>query len=145
MSSAGQLSIANRIPGERIATTTVTVDSAGFTTTETEVASVTAPLVAGRTYKVRFAGKFGTGTAGSVMTGRLRLTDTTGTGIYSLVMEIPTTAGLGYGINMEAEFTAASTGNQEFIASGQQVSGGTIQLEATAGSPTLLYVDYISG
>jgi len=70
--TAGQVATAGRIPGELIASSRATSDSATFTTVETTVLSVTAPLVSGRTYRVVFYGKFATTVAGDIGAARMR-------------------------------------------------------------------------
>jgi hypothetical protein len=141
---AGQVATAGRVPGERIATTTVTSDSSTFTTTETEVASVTAALVSGRTYRVRYAARFASTVAADWLMASVREDSTTGTRLTedNVISEQSATA--GWPVAGEAEYTAASTGDKTFVLTGIRATGtGTCRLEAATTRPTYLYVDYI--
>jgi hypothetical protein len=143
---AGGTATAGRIPGERIATTTVTSDSSTFTTTETEVASVTAALVSGRTYRVRYAARFGSTVAGDWLLASVREDDTSGTVLVADNMILEQVATSGWPVAGEAEYTAASTANKTFVLTGDRISGtGDCRLEAAATHSTYFYVDYIRG
>jgi hypothetical protein len=146
MSSAGQRLVAGRIPGERIATTIVPTDSSTFTA-ETIVASVTAPLVSGRTYRVRFHGQFQSSVSGDRVFVRMRQNDISGSTINVTLLIITASASSpGWATTLEAEFVATSTGNKTFVVTGLRASGtGNINLEASGSWPTFLYVDYIRG
>lgn len=146
MSSGTEL-VGGRIPGERIATTTATADSSTFTTTQTQVMSVTAPLVDGRTYRVRFAGRWASSAAGDDLIGRLREDSTSGTQMQIGQQDISSTSGAGFGpMTLEAEYTAVATGNKTFIVTGVRNGGtGNNRLQAAADAPALLYVEYIRG
>jgi hypothetical protein len=146
MSNAGQLSLAGRIPGERIATTVVTADSAGFTTTEVSVASVTAELVSGRTYRLRAVPKWESDVADDRINARLREDDAVGTIMQSDNVRILVVSALGWGGVMEVEYTATATADKTFVLTGQRAGGtGTCKLGAGATRPVYLYVDYVSG
>lgn len=144
--AAGQELVAGRYPGERIATSPYDSDSTGFTTTETEVASVTAALVTGRTYRVRLHIRIGTSAANDIVNMRIRQ-DTTGGAEMTVDPLTLTSAGVaGNLFDVEVEHTASATGNKTFVATAQRTSGsGTIRREAAANRPTYLYVDYIRG
>lgn len=129
---------------QRIATEVQTADSAGFTA-ETVVMSVTALLEIGRTYRVKFHGRFG-GSTGDTLGGLLREDGLAGTEMSGQVDAVqPGVAGGVFGF--EAEFTAVSTGNKTFVVTGRRVSGtaGDMRLEAATTRPAYLYVDYIRG
>ena len=143
--TAGQIAEAGRIPGERIATTIVTSNSSTFTTVETQVASVSASLVSGRTYRVVFDGAIDSTASDDVIRTRIREDNTTGTTLQTRD-SMPTISGATVqSIRAEAEYTATSTASKTFIATAvRQVSGGgTLNLAAAAGFPTYLYVDFI--
>jgi hypothetical protein len=146
MSSAGQLLVAGRIPGERIATTVVTADSAGFTTTEVVVATVTAPLVSGRTYRLRAVPKWESDVADDRINARLREDSVTGTIMQSDNVRILVVSSLGWGGVLEVEYTATATADKTFVLTGQRAGGtGTCKLGAGATRPVYLYVEYLSG
>jgi len=142
MSSAGQQLVAGRVPGERIATTVSTANSAAITTTETIVDSVTAPLVTGRVYRVRWAGHI-LGAAISDQ-GLIRIRETNVAGAAIQIGRIKTPTATNYPIDLEAEFTAVATGNKVFVATLQR-EVGTVTRIANATQPVYLYVDYIRG
>ena len=141
--TAGQIAEAGRIPGERIATTVRTSTVGSITTTETEVDSVTAALVTGRTYRVRWHGPVQSTAAADNVRAFIHQTNTSGT-ILQLDDVTPAAANIKYGMTLELEFTATSTGDQEFIASLDRISGsGTVSSVASATQPAYLYVDFI--
>jgi hypothetical protein len=146
-SSAGFQLGAGRIPGERIATTTTTSDSSTFTATETQLDSVTAALVDGRTYQVKWDGAIGGTVDDSVVLIRIREDDTSGTIIQERNYRVDTTLTTGVGTAAEAEFTASTTANKTFVATGLRNGTGTATFHAEGAStrPRLLYVNYISG
>jgi hypothetical protein len=145
-SSAGFQLTAGRIPGERIATTTNNSDSSTWTTTAVETDSVTAALVTGRLYMIRWYGGLVTTVGGDVALMRMREDDTSGTVLNERNFYLGTTATGGFGFSMEAEFTAVSTGNKTFVVTGLRNGGtGTHHADATANRARYLYVNYISG
>lgn len=148
MSSAGQQLTANRIPGERITETEEVADSSTFTTSETEVISVTAALVVGRRYAITGRIGFMSTVSGDTVTCRLREDNTSGTQLDMAEVEISrgNLTTVKYVAIVYAEFTAGSTGNQEFICSGTRTGGsGTCRMEADTTRPSYLTVDYIRG
>lgn len=146
-SSAGQLLVAGRVPGEEIAVDTEIADSTPtFTTTETTVMSVTAPLVSGRTYKVYASAHFETDAAVSNVAARLREDNSTGTQLQQSFYQIWHTSSTGVPVYLEAEFTAASTANKTFVLTGVRTSGsGNLALSAGATFPSHLRVEYLRG
>ena len=147
MAFAGQIAVAGRIPGELIASSVSTSDSATFTTTETTVLSVTAPLVSGRTYRVIFFGKFASTVAGDIGVARIREDNSTGPERQSDYLDFNTASlTIGYSCYMEFEYQASSTGNKTFVVTGVRNTGtGTLRLEAAGHRPSYLRVEYVSG
>lgn len=146
MTTAGQQLIAGRIPGERIATAIETSDSSTFTTGDTEVASLTAALVSGRTYRVRFSGGFVSTVSGDIVLGRIREDTSAGTVLQEKNRNIGTTSGAGEGFEFEAEYTAVSTGSKTFVVTSVRNGGtGTLHRDGAAVRPSYFYVDYIRG
>ncbi|MCI0687022.1 MAG: hypothetical protein L0Y54_07280 [Sporichthyaceae bacterium] len=143
---AGETIIAGKVPGERIATDIDTADSATFTTTETEVQSVTAALVSGRTYRIRWATRFESSVADDRVIARIREDNSTGSELSNMVVRMFTVGSIGWPVTIEAEYTAVATGNKTFSATGVRQSGtGNCFMEAAANRPSYLYVDYIRG
>ena len=145
MSNAGYQLLAGRIPGERVGDGPRTSTPATFTTTETAVDTVTAPLVAGRKYGIWWFAQCQSSVAGDSARARIREDNSTGTQItlrgYELV-----DAGVAVGIVEYGEYTAAATANKTFV--GCLVRGaGTGNLTAAASATQLacIYVEYISG
>lgn len=149
MATAGASVIAAAVSGERIATNIVTADSGTFTTTETQVQSVTAALVTGRTYRVYWYAHYGSSVSGDRMNFRIREDTVSGNTLQEIAGSGQATHGassLGDMMIVEAEFTAVSTGNKTFSATMVRSSGtGNAQLEGAATRPNYLYVDYIRG
>lgn len=143
---AGQVATAGRIPGERIATTEAIADSVDFTTTETTVMSVSAPLVAGRTYRVTACARYASDTSGDNIQARMREDNSSGAQIgFDIVYDVPAAA-TGDKIYIESEFLAAATDSKTFVLTGQRQSGtGNCRLEAASNRPVYLYVEYIRG
>lgn len=134
------------VGNSRIATAAATSDSSTFTTTETQVMSVTAPLVNGQTYRVRFIGALKSTVANDRVTTRLHQDNTAGADMQNQNTVITTTTGTtsGYPVMFEAEYTAVATGNKTFVVTGQRVGGsGDINLEAGSDHPSYIYVDYV--
>jgi hypothetical protein len=144
---AGASVVAGQVPGERIATQTDTADTSTFTTTETTVSTVTADLVNGRTYRVRFVGRFQSDVAGDSVNARLREDSSAGTQMQGTrVYSATATAGFGFTISFEAEYTAVATASKTFVATGERsVGSGNVMCEGSATAPRYLYVDYIRG
>lgn len=142
--ASGMRMTPNRLNGRgRIATTIETSNSSGITTTETTIASVTAPLVAGRVYKVRFVGAADTSVAEDTADARIRQDSSGGTEMQLRRLDLKDATGR-WPIEMEAEYTAVSTATKTFVATIVRTSGtGTIIRIASATVPTYLYVDYV--
>lgn len=145
MSSAGQQLVAGRIPGERIATTIITSDSATFTT-EASVGSVTASLVDGRVYRVRAMTKWESTANDDRINIRLREDSATGTIMQSDNVRIQVVSNLGWGATLEVEYTAVASADKTFHLTGEfQAGTGPAFLGASATRPVYIYVDYIRG
>lgn len=145
MSSAGQKLVAGRIPGERIATTVRTVNVGTFTA-ETSIDTVTAALVTGRIYVIRWAGALFSSVADGSARGRIREDSLVGTQLQLRQIVTNTIASQAFPLAMEVEFTAVSTGNKTFAATCQRQTGtGNITCTAASDTPTYFYVDYVRG
>lgn len=130
---------------KRIATTKAEVDSATFTTTEVVIDSVTASLVIGKIYKVRWVVSFQSSVADDMVNVRIREDTVLGTEMQSRrVLSAIATAGAGFDGSVEAEYTAVATGSKTFVGTGDRSTGtGNITAEGAAIRPRFLYVDYI--
>lgn len=137
---------AGQTPGGRIATGKETTDSANFTTTETSIVSVAAPLVNGATYRVTLITHIGTTVAGDLATVRIRENTAAGTEIHGDVLELPTNRATGYPYQGEEEYTAVATATKTFHGTAVRTSGsGSLRREGATTRGTYLYVDYIRG
>lgn len=130
----------------RVGTTNLTADSSTFTTTETEVGSITVSLVTGRLYRiVAWVGWMSTVT-GDAIRCRLREDTVTGTLMNSDQVNIGQgniTSG-AYHTLVVAEYTAVSTGSKTFVVSGDQEAGsGTCRMEHASDRPGYITVDFI--
>jgi hypothetical protein len=131
-------------PSQRVATTVITSPSGTFTTTATQVASVTAPLVAGSIYRVTFDGAFDTTVDGDMVRARIREDNISGNQLQARDTGEMDAAGLVTGLRMEVEYTAAITGNKTFVATGERDAGtGNISMSADPTFPAYMYVDYV--
>lgn len=134
-----------RIPGERIATDIETSNSSSFTTTEVELQTVTASVVDGRTYRVRWVAAFDSGGADNEIKAAIREDDVSGTELQVRHITIPVT-NRHIGVIVEAEYTADATEDKTFSFTGQRTTGGnSCLLHADATRPVYAYVDYIRG
>lgn len=145
MVAVGDPIILARMPGYMAASTAAVADSSTFTTSETSVISVTASLISGVTYRIVFEGAWQTTVADSQITTRIREDNTSGTIRQTQVINAKDgTGSLFHPFSLEARYTAASTASKTFIGTGVRLSGtGTINLDATAGSPAYLYVEVV--
>jgi hypothetical protein len=131
-------------PSQRVATTVITTPSGTFTATATQVASVTAPLVAGSVYRVTFDGAFDTTVDGDMVRARIREDNISGNQLQARDTGEMDAAGLVTGLRMEVEYTAVSTGNKTFVATGERDAGtGNISMSADPTFPAYMYVDYV--
>jgi hypothetical protein len=139
--------VAGRIPGERIATAVYSSDSSTFTSTETEIAVVTAALVSGRTYRIRFRTQIGTTNAGDTCDLFIREDNSTGNTLTVGYFSLPNAGARGNRYIDEVEYTATASGNKTFSVTCLRAGGstGTLRREAETVRPSYLYVDYIRG
>lgn len=137
------------IPGQRVATETFTSNSVTFTTTQTVVGTIVAPLEIGRTYRVRVVTRFGSTSAGPDEVAAIRLyagsMGTVGQEITSANVIVLSTSALGWPCDFEVEFVPTATGPQTFTLAGIRTSGaaGTWQMVAAQNRPAYIYVDYV--
>jgi hypothetical protein len=142
---AGETIIAGKVPGERIATTKRTSNSASITTTETVIDTVVAAVVAGRTYKVVWDGRPVSATAGDDIQYSLREDSVSGTVLQAVAVDVPVINRQPRG-RLYAEYLADATEDKTFVATLFRVAGsGNAVGVAAATQPTFLYVDYAYG
>lgn len=143
MPNAGDI-ITLPLPGQRIATTRTESDSSTFTA-ETLIDSVTASLISGNVYRVRWVSSMQSSVANDTVNARIREDDLVGTQlVVRREVSTVTTAGSGPDTSVETEYTAVATGDKTFVATGARSTGtGNITAEGSANTPRLLYVDFI--
>jgi hypothetical protein len=132
----------------RVGTTTRTSDTSTVTTTETVADSVTAFLVAGRTYRVRWVVGYTSDVAGDSLFLRVREDTVSGTVMAVSRGYSPLTNGAGsrWVVVAEAEYTPGSSASKTFVGTYNRASGtGNVKVTAGTTTPTFLYVDYIRG
>lgn len=145
MSSSGFQVLAGRIPGERVGGVVRTSTVGSITTSEVAVDTVTAPLVAGRTYGIWWFSQAQSSVAADTVNARMREDNATGTRMTVKRMAIPE-SGQNYEIAHYGEYTAVATANKTFVGTLVRGSGtGTIQSPASSTSHCIIYVEYISG
>lgn len=147
MSNSGQQILAGRIPGERLATSIRTVNSASITTTDTVTDTVTAPLVSGRRYLVVAYILLRSTVANDTVVSRIREDGLTGTQLLSLRTSILTTgSATNHVCRLEVFFVAVATADKTFVSTSIRGSGsGTITAVAGTSDPAHIYVEYDSG
>lgn len=146
----GQKLVGGRIPGQLVGdVSVVTADSATFTTTETQVQTVTVPLVSGRTYKVCWMPKWRSTATGDSIVQRIREDSLAGNELQVARVVTGRDAGTtGYGALIVTLFTAVATANKTFSFTGQRGHAsdtGTINLEGGGSHPNLAWVEYWYG
>ncbi|WP_162959150.1 hypothetical protein [Micromonospora tulbaghiae] len=110
--------------------------------------SITVPVVAGRTYKIRWTVAWGSTVAGDTVFSRIREDAVGGAQLQIMRINITATGGAGtrWDGTVEAEYTATVTGNKTFVGTGTRATGtGNINAKAAADFPIRLYVEYVSG
>lgn len=137
--------VGGKLSGARIASTVIETDSANITTVETVVASVTASLRAGATYRVRWVTRFGTSVAGDVATPRIREDNVSGAERTVDYLAMPNAGTAGNLFIVECEYLAAADGNKTFVGTVLRSGTGNCYREASSNRPTYLTVDYIGG
>lgn len=144
MPSAGDPVQDGRIPGQRIATQVETIDSTTFTGVETQVTSVTASLVSGRTYRVVADIGFEI-TVDGVLRAQVHEDSTSGT-VLQIRDTVIDNSGTAQSMHAETQYTATTTANKTFVVTGDvRTGGGTANMNAGSTFPSYLYIDYVSG
>lgn len=144
MSSAGFQLVAGRIPGERIATEVLTSASSTFTA-ETQIHTVTAALVSGRTYSVTMITGILSTVAGDNVDTRIREDNTSGTILQQVRKDLLAT-NITECIVLYAEYTAVATGNKTFVGTAARQAGtGNLSRNSGVNTPSYLFVEYVSG
>lgn len=137
-----------RVSGSRIATGVRDAVFTNITGVEVAIDWITVPLVAGRTYRVRWTAAWGSSVAGDTAFSRLRQDSVAGTLMQIVRVNIAATGGAGtrWDGTVEAEYTATATGNKTFYATGVRATGtGSLTVQGDPTFPVYLTVDYIRG
>lgn len=147
MPAAGEKIRVGRIPGELVGRQIETADSAGFTSTETVLITLTVPVIDARIYDVE--GKLRVqSAAASINEGcqlRLREDSVTGNELDRVLVTIATTAGtVGYGANLFAQYTSDATEDKTFVITGVKIAAatGAQRMEASGATPGILSVRF---
>lgn len=115
-------------------------NSAAFTG-ETLLDTLTVPVVNGRRYKIIWDGMFFvTGSLSTVCRLMIRENNTTGT-IIQLRQIVPGVLNQGEALRAEAFYTATSTGNKTFVATGIRATGSGNVAAQAVGAPTMFYAE----
>jgi hypothetical protein len=138
-------SAAGASPG-RVATTTRTADSSAVAGVETVSDSVTAYLVAGSRYRIRWTAAVNSTVSADTAFVRIREDNLAGAQLQLERVTMPLTGGTGtrYPAHLEVEFVAVATGNKTFVSTYIRASGsGNVNVAAASNFPVYLYVDYV--
>jgi hypothetical protein len=132
-------------PSQQIAITTRT-SSVGTFTVETLLDSVTASLVSGKTYRVRYYVRLFSSVADGIARFRIREDSTSGTVLAITQLYTTVTINQSFPTYIEVLYTAVATGDKTFVATGiRQTGTGNLTAQAATDAPTYLYVEYVSG
>jgi hypothetical protein len=105
--------------------------------------TVVAPVVAGRTYRVRHVCAHQSSVAADRVRLRLREDNLTGTQLQLDNIDLPTGSEIRQK-TLEAEYTADATEDKTFVATSARLAGtGNISSTQSATQPALLYVEFI--
>jgi hypothetical protein len=129
-------------PGQRIATTTETTISAGFTA-ETIINTVTAALVSGRTYAIGLFTGITSTVAGDNAEFRIREDNVAGTQLQVIRKDLLAT-NITEVVFLYAQYTAVATGSKTFVGTGfRQAGTGTLTRNTSPTAPAYMYVEYV--
>jgi hypothetical protein len=118
--------------------------SSGTFTAETVVDTITADLVTGKEYEIRWTGLFQSSVAADVVNTQLREDSISGTRICDGRTPC-TTANKAFAAAVRGFYTAVATGSKTFVVTGVRDSGtGNITAAAVATSPAVLTIDQVS-
>lgn len=146
MPAAGEPVYAGLLPNQRVATAEITADSVNFTTTETVLMTVLAPVIAGRRYSVYCWASFQSSSSGDGGIARLRFDNTSGTELTSGRFHIEVSAAAnGYPCPLYVEFNATATGLQTIVLTGIRSAGGAgnVRVEAATNRPSYIIVNQL--
>jgi hypothetical protein len=144
VSSAGQQFVADRIPEEEI-NKSVRTTSSGTFTAETQLDSVAADLVSGRTYRITWQVHLQSSVANDLIRMFIRSTGVGGAQRQLDNMTAPV-ANVAFSKTISVEFTASSTASHTFAGTAQRQTGtGNISSSQSATQPAYLRVNYVSG
>lgn len=117
-----------------------TSSSGTFTTTETVVDTVTAPLITGKLYEVLWTTNAQSSVANDVVLARIREDALAGTQIMDGRVDA-SAANVNFLVALRVIYTAVATGNKTFVGTFVRSSGtGNVLRYAAATSPSTLSV-----
>jgi|WetSurSiteA1Bulk_404760.scaffolds.fasta_scaffold01968_5 hypothetical protein len=121
--------------------TAVDTSASGTFTAETVVDTIVAALVSGKTYEVHYHGLYLSSVANDTAGVHLREDSVSGTDMTSTDVYLPVGSSRVWVCHLYAEYTAGTTGNKTFVATGQRRTGtGNIQRYASASAPAYFVV-----
>lgn len=128
----------------QVGLSTRTSNTGGITTTETVLDTVTATLVAGRTYRITY----NTNAASTVLTTMARFRIREGNGIAGTMRQlantVPAIINSDFGVTLVGRFTAVSSGSQTFSGTLVRASGtGTLSSNANTNQPTYMTIERV--
>jgi hypothetical protein len=143
--TAGAVTVAAKMPGERIGTRVLVADTGAATgTTEEEAITITVSLVAGRTYRVKFVGHLNSTVATDDITARIYADSISGQELQIDRVDVAGSSTSGRKCIMEVEWVPTQTGPQTFVVTIVRSSGtGNGFVEAGLNRPAYFIVDYV--
>lgn len=133
------------LPGMIVGTPSlVTADSSGVTA-DTEVQTLTVPVVSGRVYKVHWLAKLlSSSTATDTARANIKEDSSAGTQLQSGNVVVGATGSVGAVIHLVALYTADATENKTFSFTISRAAGaGNISLEAASDRPAIAWAEYL--
>jgi hypothetical protein len=129
---------------QRIATVELVANSAGFTTAEVQIATLTAFLTVGQRYKLMYVGYVNSTVAADSVSIRLREDSLTGTQFVQYTLPLPNAGGTGVLVILYGEYVAVASGNKTFVVGGIRTSGtGTGAAQAGTARKSYFTLDLI--
>lgn len=140
--AVGDPIILARMPGYRVGVQTYTSDSSTFTTSETEIGSITVDLINGVQYEIRCDAHVSSSTAGDTVTCRIRENNTSGTEIQVVSGNtVSTTGNRPVAIPLWGLYTAVATGSKTFsITAVRQAGAGNVFRDVSSVAPMIITV-----
>jgi len=142
MPGVGDVIYLDRMPGYQVGSQSYTSDSSTFTTSETDIGTITVSLISGVVYEVECEAHVSSSTAGDTVTCRIRQDNTTGTEIQVVSANtVSTTGNRPVAVPLRALYTAGATGSKTFVVTAVRQNGaGNVFRDVSGVAPMIITV-----